>query len=123
MPVIETVEEKLAAIRSLCRSYEVRRLELVGSAARGEDFDSSRSDVDFLIEFEPGADLGPWLTRYFELKEKLEALLGCGVDLVMVGAASSPGSGFSRSVDEDRTLIYAAGASLGKAFGSQAPDG
>ncbi len=68
--------------------------------------------MDFLVEFEPEADLGPWLAHYFELEEELEALLGCGVDLVMAGAASSPGSRFSRSVDEDRTLIYAAGKSI-----------
>ncbi len=105
--MIRAVQENLAAIHSLCRRYEVRRLELIGSAARGEDFDSARSDVDFLVEFEPRAELGSWLSRYFEFKEDLEALLGCGVDLVMVGAASLD-SRFSHSVDEDRTLLYAA---------------
>lgn len=106
--MIETVEDNLTAIRSLCLRYEVRRLELIGSAARGDDFDSARSDVDFMVEFEPGAELGPWLSRYFEFKEELEALLGCGVDLVMVGAAASLDPRFSRSVEGDRTLVYAA---------------
>ncbi len=106
--MIEAVEENLTAIRSLCQQYEVRRLELIGSAARGDDFDSASSDVDFLVEFEPGADLGPWLSRYFKLREELEALLGCGVDLVMVGAAASLDPRFVSSVEEDRTLLYAA---------------
>lgn len=106
--MINMVEENLAAIRSVCRRYEVRRLELIGSAAREKDFDSTHSDVDFLVEFEPGADLGPWLSRYFEFKEELEALLGCEVDLVMAGAAASLDPRFSSSAEEDRVLVYAA---------------
>jgi uncharacterized protein len=35
----------------LCRKYRVRRLEVFGSAARG-DFDEASSDVDLLVEFE-----------------------------------------------------------------------
>ena len=37
-------------LRDLCRRFHVRRLEVFGSAARG-DFDPARSDIDFLVEF------------------------------------------------------------------------
>ncbi len=40
-------------IVALGRRYRVSRLRVFGSAARGTDFDPERSDVDFLVEFEP----------------------------------------------------------------------
>lgn len=46
------IEQHRAAIAELCRRYRVRRLEVFGSAARGDDFDPARSDFDFLAEFE-----------------------------------------------------------------------
>ena len=38
------------AVGELCRKYSVRRLVLFGSAVT-DRFDTSRSDVDFLVEF------------------------------------------------------------------------
>ena len=103
--MIEAIEHNLEAIRALCREYDVARLEVFGSAATGA-FDPARSDVDFLVEYAPGTDLGPWLTRYFELQERLATLLGHPVDLVMAGAPRN--RFFIRSVDESRRLLYAA---------------
>jgi hypothetical protein len=40
-------------LAALCRQHGVARLEVFGSAARGEDFDPARSDIDLLIEFAP----------------------------------------------------------------------
>ncbi len=57
--------EQIEAVRALCSAYQVTRLELFGSAAR-EDFDPERSDIDLLIEFAPGVDLGPWMGRFFD---------------------------------------------------------
>jgi hypothetical protein len=37
----------------LCRRFHVRRLDLFGSAATGHNFDPVRSDLDFLVSFEP----------------------------------------------------------------------
>ena len=74
------VSSKRDALAELCRRFHVRRLEVFGSAARGTDFDTQRSDADFLIEFEPGAD--PGLTGFLDLKEALERALGRPVDLV-----------------------------------------
>lgn len=74
-----------AAIAEVCRRYQVRRLKVFGSAARGTDFDPERSDADFLVEFAPDAmaDLGGW----FSVQTELEGLLGRGVDLVESGRA------------------------------------
>ncbi|MDP9370131.1 MAG: nucleotidyltransferase domain-containing protein [Chloroflexota bacterium] len=101
-PLIEQHQE---AIRALCREYGVARLELFGSAATGQ-FDPDRSDIDFIVDYAPETDLGPWLKHYFEFKERLEALLGRPVDLVMAGAMRNPY--FIRSVNESRRLLYAA---------------
>jgi hypothetical protein len=50
-------------------------------AARG-DFDPERSDVDFLVEFDPDHRADAF-DDYFGLKEDLESLLRRSVDLVV----------------------------------------
>ncbi|MBA3414399.1 MAG: nucleotidyltransferase domain-containing protein [Chloroflexia bacterium] len=56
------IEENLEAIRALARDYGVAQLEVFGSVCTLE-FDPERSDVDFLVEYPPGYDFGPWLGR------------------------------------------------------------
>jgi len=108
---IETVEmsrvitDNLEAIQALCREYGVSRLEVFGSAVT-ERFDPARSDVDFIVEFPPGYEFGPWHDRYFELKERLAALLGRSVDLVMVEGMRKPR--FVESANQTRRVLYAA---------------
>ena len=97
--------EHLAAIRALGREYGVLRLEVFGSVCTPE-FDPERSDIDFLVEYPEDYDFGLWLTRYFELKERLESLLGRPVDLVMVDAPRN--RYFATIIDETRQLLYAA---------------
>ena len=103
--MIPLIEDNRAAIEALCRRFHVERLEVFGSAAEG-DFDPQRSDVDFLVEFRAGQDLGPWLSHYFEFKSDLERLLGRTVDLVMPKAMRNPY--FIREVNRTRRVLYAA---------------
>ncbi len=65
-------------LRDLCRRFHVRRLDVFGSAARG-DFDPARSDMDFLVEFAAQEDD---LARFLDFKRALEVLLARRVDLV-----------------------------------------
>jgi uncharacterized protein len=91
-------------IESLCRDYGVTRLEVFGSAARG-DFDPAGSDFDFFVEF---ADQG-WkgsFKRYMGLKLALEDLLQRPVDLVEPAAATNPY--FLEVANRYRELVYAA---------------
>ena len=74
------IQEKIADIAALCRRYHVRSLAVFGSAARGESFDPTRSDVDFLVEFEASTDLSP-LEEFFGLQTDLSRLLERPVDL------------------------------------------
>jgi predicted nucleotidyltransferase len=91
-------------IERLCRQYRVRRLELFGSAAAGE-FRPGKSDLDFLVEFEP-LSAGAYADTYFGLLEVLERLFGAPVDLVVASAIENPY--FWRAVDQSKTLLYAA---------------
>jgi uncharacterized protein len=105
--MIAVLEEKREEIAELCRQFDVCRLEVFGSAAEG-DFDPERSDVDFIVEYCPDADLGPWLKRYFELQEALEGILGRSVDLVMMEAPAFENPYFAREANRTRRLLYAA---------------
>lgn len=99
------IEEKRKEIEAICRRHGVKRLEIFGSAARGEDFDPDKSDADFLVEFETSARK-PWFGEYFDLKEDLSALLGRPVDLVQIKAVNNPY--ILKTINEDRELLYAA---------------
>ncbi len=99
------IEQHLAAIRALCREYGVARLEVFGSAAT-EEFDPERSDVDFIVEYPPDDEFGPWLKRYVELKERFEAVLGRSVGLVTTAALRKRHC--IESANERRRLLYAA---------------
>ncbi len=83
------------------------RLEVFGSAARGEDFDPTRSDADFLVEFAPETRFDH--AGFLDLKEALEALLGRPVDLVDRPAAENSRNWIRRqSILDDAQPVFAA---------------
>jgi uncharacterized protein len=89
------------AVRALARAHHVQRLELFGSAARGE----VHHDYDFLVVFEPMPPLEHG-RAYLSLWQKLEAVLQEKVDLIELEAVKNPF--FLKSIEHDRTLLYAA---------------
>jgi predicted nucleotidyltransferase len=99
--VIDNRRDEVAA---LCRRVGVRQLDLFGSAVR-DDFDPERSDLDFLVEFDP---LPParYADAYFALKEGLEALFGRSVDLVTPSSLANPY--FRDQIVAERRTLYAA---------------
>lgn len=60
------------ALASLCRQFQIRRLSLFGSNLHGKA--KPDSDVDLLVEFEPGAR--PSLLTMADIEIRLSALLG-----------------------------------------------
>jgi len=98
------IEQNRPQIESLCREFGVTRLELFGSAARG-DFDPATSDFDFFVEFEDRGWKGSF-KRYMGLKLALEDLLEHPVDLVEPIAAKNPY--FLEVANRYRKLVYAA---------------
>jgi hypothetical protein len=61
-----------AALQSICRRYGIRRLSLFGSRANGAA--SVTSDVDLLVEFEPGTK--PSLLTVADIELELSPLVG-----------------------------------------------
>ena len=77
---IDIPEERLA---EFCQRHHVRRLSLFGSVLR-DDFGPD-SDVDILVEFEPGFVPG---LDFFALEDELAQILGRKVDLNTPGFLS-----------------------------------
>jgi len=103
--MIDEIELHRDELQALCRRFHVRRLDLFGSAARG-DFDPEHSDIDFLVEFDRGHPDALSLETYFGLKESLEDLLGRPVDLVEPGAIRNPY--LKASIDGSREPVFEA---------------
>ena len=70
-------------IATLCERHHIRRLALFGSILR-DDF-TDRSDIDVLVEFEPGRPVG---LRLFAIERELSDMLGRKVDLHTPGFLS-----------------------------------
>jgi predicted nucleotidyltransferase len=72
----EQIKHNRKAIQHLAKQYGAIDIRVFGSVARGDD--TPQSDIDFLVDMEPGRsllDMGGLLME-------LETLLGCKVDIV-----------------------------------------
>ena len=76
-PTLTGVESCLNRLRGDILSLGVRRLALFGSVARNEA--RHDSDIDLLVEFEPGQKT---FDRFMALADLLEEALGHAVELV-----------------------------------------
>jgi len=98
---IDSVAGLRTVLRPFCEKHRLRRLDLFGSAARGEA--TADSDVDLLVEFEPGVRIG--LMGLAQLELDLSQLIGRPVDL------NTPGGLHSRFRDRvlaEAEVVYAA---------------
>jgi predicted nucleotidyltransferase len=76
MAIDERLREKRAEILRIAAKHGARNVRVFGSAARGEA--KPGSDLDFLVELEPGRSLLDQAALVLDLEE----LLGCKVDVV-----------------------------------------
>lgn len=95
--------EQLDTIRTLCETYGVAKLEVFGSFCTPA-FERERSDIDFLVEYLPEQDLGPWLREHQALEDALQHLLQIDVDLVFSDALRN--RWFRQEAAQTRTTIY-----------------
>ena len=102
--MIPALEERTDEVKRLCLIYGVRRLDVFGSAATGQEV-PDESDLDFLVEFQPAA-LSAYSDSYFGLLEALGSLFERPVDLVVESAITNPY--FLESVEQTRTAVYEA---------------
>ena len=72
-----------AKIASFCRKHHIEQLALFGSVI-GQDFRAD-SDIDVLVEFEPGYVPG---LAFFRMESELSEILGRKVDLNTPGFLS-----------------------------------
>ena len=88
-------------IEEFCKKHHIRKLSLFGSVLR-EDFRPD-SDVDVLVEFDPGKTPG---FAFFGIQEELSNMLGRKVDLNTLGDLSPY---FRDRVAREATTLYDAG--------------
>lgn len=101
--MIDLIRTNQQTIEGLCRQFGVRKLEIFGSAARG-DFDPATSDLDFVIEF---LDYGPGIAdRYFGFIEAMEDHFDLKIDTVFGPRVKS--AYLQQEIDQTRELVYEA---------------
>jgi predicted nucleotidyltransferase len=87
-------------IAEFCLRYHIQKLAFFGSVLR-DDF-SRNSDVDVLVEFEPGHTPG---LAFFKMQEELSDILGRKVDLNTSGFISKY---FRDEVNREAKVEYVA---------------
>lgn len=83
MPPSLPISVDRKAIADFCRRHHIRKLSFFGSVLR-DDF-TPESDIDVLVEFEPGHVPG---LAFFEMERELSNILGRTVDLNTAGFLS-----------------------------------
>lgn len=85
---------------SACQQYNVERLYLFGSVARG--CSSSESDIDLLVEFKnPGYHPAK---RFFGFLHLLEDTFQCKIDLLSMNGLKNPY--IKEQIDKEKVLVY-----------------
>ena len=103
--MIELIRNHKEKIANLCHQYNVKHLELIGSALNEDYFDPQTSDIDFIVEFLP-SEPSQHSRAYFALLEKLQDMFGRKIDLVEIKAITNPY--LLESINQNRFEIYAA---------------
>lgn len=95
------VEQNKTNIENICKSHEVEKLYVFGSAVSGNL--KPTSDIDLLVKFGK-VDLYNYFDNYLDFKELLEKLLNRTVDLVEEQTVKNPI--LKKSIDRNKRLIY-----------------
>jgi predicted nucleotidyltransferase len=100
----DVVAQLKSRVPDFCRRHGITRLEVFGSVARGLAL--AGSDLDLLVTFKPGIQLG---LDFFSIQDELEDLLGCRIDLLTRRSVERSDNPIRRqSILESAMDIYAA---------------
>src|SRR2546425_2537674 len=100
--MIPLLQQHAQELVRLCLRFRVQRLEVFGSAAR-EDFDPSRSDLDFIVSFADKTP-GTYADRYLDFAVALEHLFQRKVDLLTERSIRNPV--FRQEIESARQIVY-----------------
>jgi predicted nucleotidyltransferase len=103
--MIKYIKEHQQELHNLCQRFNVKRLDVFGSALSEKKFDHNRSDIDFLVEFKT-MDVVQHAKAYFGLLQTLQDMFSCNIDLIEIKAVQNPY--FLDSINKSRSQIYAA---------------
>ena len=95
------IEQDISKIRLLCKSHNVDKLYLFGSAVN-ENF-TKESDIDLLVSFKK-FDLAIYFKNYMTFKEQLKNIFNREVDLVEEQTLKNPI--LKNSINKNKELIY-----------------
>ena len=96
------IKNQLNAIKELCKQYKVKSLYSFGSVNTSTF--NEKSDIDFLIDFEPDISIEDYTDNFFSLREKFSNLFKRDIDLVTRRSLSNPF--FIQDVEQSKLLIY-----------------
>lgn len=100
--MIDLITNNLKEIRSACRKFDVDTLWVFGSAVR-DDWDVSKSDIDFIASF--GQSDRSLFRQHMGFIGELQDILAVRVDVVDERSISR--ASLRDEVDRTRELIYA----------------
>jgi predicted nucleotidyltransferase len=91
-PGIQFADELRRRLRPFCQKHHIRRLEMFGSAARGQA--GPRSDVDLLVTLDESVPV--CAAALLEMAGEAEELVGAPVDFVLRSSLEKSPNRFAR---------------------------
>ena len=96
-----TVDDIKKTVAPICQCHQVRRLDLFGSRARGDE--TANSDIDFCVQLE---ELPPseYARQFFSLLHDLEDALHTTIDLLTPASIRKPS--LKRRLQDEGICVY-----------------
>jgi len=91
-PETQSADELRRRLRPFCQKHHIRKLEIFGSAARGQA--GPRSDVDLLVPFDESVPVS--VPALLEMAGEAEEVVGAPVDFVLRSSLEKSPNRFAR---------------------------
>ena len=95
-----SIENLKTIVPAICQKFDVKRLDVFGSVARGTS--TKNSDIDLLVEFNTPENHPA--KRFFGFLHQLEDTLNCKVDILTMRGLRNPY--FQDRVLKEKMSIY-----------------